>query len=47
MGFTAELRGLNLVHVTEGLIGTTSESTAIGVTSMGARFAQRFIEGRM
>ena len=47
MGFVAELRSLNLVHVTEGLIGPTYESSAIRVTPMGVRFAQRFIEGRM
>jgi hypothetical protein len=47
MGYIAELRALNLVHVTEGLIGPTYESTAIRVTRMGAHFAERFIEGRM
>jgi hypothetical protein len=48
MGLASELRSLNLLHVTEGVINSRSyESWLLRVTPMGARLAQQFIEGRM
>jgi len=48
MGLAAELRGLNLLHITEGLIGSPSlENYQFRVTPLGSRFAERIIEGRM
>ena len=48
MSLASELRSLNLIHLTEGIVGSPSyENAAVRVTPMGVRFAQRFVEGRM
>lgn len=48
MGSIAELRGLHLLNVTEGLIQSPEfEAYQFRVTPLGSRFADRFIEGRM
>jgi hypothetical protein len=47
-GLAIELRSLNLLHITEGLIGGPDpENCGFHVTPVGLRFAQRFIEGSM
>jgi hypothetical protein len=44
----SELRGLNLLHITEGVIQSSNyEAYQFRVTPMGSRFAERFIEGQM
>ena len=48
MGAIAELRGLHLLNVTEGLIQSPEfEAYQFRVTPLGSRFAERFIEGKM
>lgn len=48
MGLIAELRALNLLNITEGLIQSpVFEAYQIRVTPLGSRFAERFIEGKM
>jgi len=48
LGFAAELRSLNLLHITEGAIpGPDLQHYSFRVTPLGFRFAERFIEGRM
>jgi len=48
LGLATELRSLNLLHMTEGLIGGPDfEGYQLRVTHVGLRFAQRFIEGSM
>jgi hypothetical protein len=48
LGLAAELRSLNLFHITEGSIaGPSYEHCAFRVTPLGSRFAERFIEGSM
>jgi hypothetical protein len=48
LGLVAELRSLNLLHVTEGAIAAPDLGHyAISVTSLGFLFAERFVEGRM
>ena len=47
-GLATELRSLNLLHITEGIIGAPDfEAYQFRVTPLGSRFAERFIEGRM
>jgi hypothetical protein len=47
-GLATELRSLNLLHITEGVIsGTDFEAYQFRVTPLGSRFAERFVEGRM
>lgn len=47
-GCATELRSLNLLHITEGLVGGPNpENHGYQVTPLGLRFAERFIEGRM
>jgi hypothetical protein len=47
LGLISELRGLNLVHVTEGAISTPDFShISLKLTPLGERFATRFIEGK-
>lgn len=47
-GLAAELRSLNLLHITEGAIAAPDLGHySIGVTPLGFRFGERFIEGRM
>lgn len=48
LGLAAELRSLNLLHITEGAIATPNyQHYLFGVTPIGLLFAERFIEGRM
>jgi len=48
VGLAAELRSLNLLHLTEGAIPAPDLGHySISVTPLGFRFAERFIEGRM
>jgi hypothetical protein len=48
LGLAAELRSLNLLHITEGAIATPDfQHYLFGVTPLGFLFAERFIEGRM
>jgi hypothetical protein len=47
LGLLSELRGLNLVHVTEGVVSTPDYShISVKLTPLGDRFATRFIEGK-
>jgi hypothetical protein len=46
-GLASELRALNLLHITEGIVGKRDyENYQYRVTPKGSRFAERFIEGR-
>lgn len=48
LGLAAELRSLNLLHITEGAIATPDfQHYLFGVTPLGFVFAERFIEGKM
>lgn len=48
MSFASELRALNLLHIQEGVISSPNyELYLLQVTQIGARFAERFIEGQM
>jgi hypothetical protein len=48
LGLATELRSLNLLHITEGVItGRDYEGYLFQVTPLGSRFAKRFIEGEM
>jgi hypothetical protein len=47
-GCATELRSLNLLHITEGLVGGPNpENNGYEVTPIGLRFADRFIEGHL
>jgi hypothetical protein len=47
MSLASELRGLNLVHVTEGMIDSGDyDSFTVKLTPIGGRFADKFIEGK-
>ena len=46
LGLATELRSLNLLHITEGVItGRDYEGYLLQVTPLGSRFAERFVEG--
>jgi hypothetical protein len=45
MGLASELRAMHLIQLREGSVGPPDETALIRVTPMGARFAERFIEG--
>ena len=47
LGLVRELSGLNLVQVSEGVISTSDyKHISVKLTAIGARFAERFIDGR-